>query len=77
MSPLADRAVPGSGPNNRDDWKHWIDADGDCQDIRQEVLVEESLEEVTFESSGHCRVATGSGWAFTPVRCLPIRLTST
>ena len=43
----------------RDDWKHWTDADGDCQDARQEVLVEESLVSVTYETDRECRVETG------------------
>ena len=53
---------------DRGDWKHWVDEDGDCQDARQEVLVEESLDEVTFETDRQCRVEA-SRWygAFTGV----------
>ena len=58
---LAD--IPGY---NRSEWKHWTDEDGDCQDARQEVLISESLVEVTFESDKNCRVATGRWYgAFT------------
>ena len=48
---------------DRDDWKHWSDEDGDCQDARQEVLIEESLKPVTFETDEKCRVEAGQWWA--------------
>lgn len=43
---------------NRRDWKHWVDEDGDCQDARQEVLIEESSEPVVLDDRG-CRVESG------------------
>lgn len=43
---------------SRNDYKHWIDEDKDCQDTRQEVLIEESLEKVTLDEKG-CRVLKG------------------
>jgi hypothetical protein len=46
---------------NRDDWDHWIDADGDCQDTRDEILIRDSLKPVTYYSNAKCRV-TGGLW---------------
>ena len=57
---IAVAAIPADIPEySRSQWKHWIDEDGDCQDARQETLIQESLVEVTFESGKKCRVAMG------------------
>ena len=37
----------------------WIDVDNDCQNMCDEVLLEESLIPVTFETAKHCKVVSG------------------
>ena len=44
---------------DRDEWNHWIDENGDCQNTRHEVLIEESFETVTYTNDTFCSVSTG------------------
>ena len=43
---------------NRKEFGGWIDADKDCQDTRQEVLIRQSAIPVTFDEKG-CKVLAG------------------
>lgn len=45
---------------NRSDWNHWEDFDRDCQNTRHELLIAQSLVEVTYTSDSRCYVATGA-----------------
>ncbi len=62
---------------NRKLYPHWIDADGDCQSTRQEVLIEESVDPVVLDEMG-CKVLSGrwydqyTGETFTDPRLLDI-----
>ena len=44
---------------NRKDYLHWIDEDRDCQNTRNEVLIQESLDPVSFKSKKGCKVLSG------------------
>ena len=58
---LAVSEVPADLPAyDRDDWPHWMDEDGDCQDARQETLIAESAAPVRFKTDKRCRVVSGS-----------------
>ena len=53
---------PQGSPSNTYDRKqfgNWIDADGDCQNTRHEVLIEESFIPVTFKTPRQCFVISG------------------
>lgn len=54
---------------SRTDYKHWIDADKDCQNTRQEVLIVESLEKVTLDKKA-ARWLRENGMILTPINTL-------
>lgn len=65
---IAIQAEVNNPPYKRSLYKHWIDADKDAEDTRQEVLIEESLLPVTVQenSRGRRKVVSGLwGGAYT------------
>jgi len=54
----------GSTTYARTYFKHWIDANGDCQNTRPEVLITESKVTPTYTTSRHCTVATGKWYSY-------------
>jgi hypothetical protein len=57
-------AESGSSTYDRAKFPHWIDANGDCQDTRAEVLISESRATVRYTSSSHCTVSTGKWYSW-------------
>lgn len=63
---------------DRDDWPHWIDKDGDCQNERAEALIKVSKVAVKFKRNKGCTVTQGqwvdpySGQTFTQASKLDI-----
>ncbi|WP_102794326.1 HNH endonuclease family protein [Bowmanella denitrificans] len=54
-------ATPPSADNyDRNDWPHWVDSDGDCQNTRAEVLIAQSRLQVSFDDGETCRVLLGT-----------------
>jgi hypothetical protein len=43
----------------REEFKHWIDSDGDCQNTRDEILIRDSLMTPKFKTKKMCKVISG------------------
>ena len=63
-------AVPTAAESNsgydRTLFKHWVDANGDCQNARAEVLISEREADtpLTYTTSGKCTVSTGRWFSY-------------
>ncbi len=57
-------AEGGSTTYDRSYFRHWIDSNGDCQNTRAEVLIDESRITPTYTSSSRCTVASGRWYSY-------------
>jgi hypothetical protein len=64
LAGLTTAAEAGSSTYDRTYFKHWIDANGDCQNTRQEVLIYESRITPTYTSASHCTVLRGKWYSY-------------
>jgi hypothetical protein len=48
-----------AGEYNRAGWPHWVDADGDCQDTRSEILIRDNTGTIKFKRNKPCNVSWG------------------
>ena len=62
---------------DRDDWNHWTDSDDDCQDARQEVLVAESRNTISFKTDRGVASPPANGSLPTPAPSSPTPESST
>lgn len=60
---LSVTAESGNSSYDRTYFKHWIDANADCQDTRHEVLLSESRVAPTYSSS-RCTVTKGKWYSY-------------
>ena len=59
-SRLVGPRVSGSQNYRREDYLiSWIDEDGDCQNLRHEMLIRDTLSDITFTNPNRCTVNTG------------------
>ena len=64
MGRLTVSAEKGSSTYERVKFKHWVDADGDCQNTRAEVLIAESKVTPNYTSRRRCTVAEGEWYSY-------------
>jgi hypothetical protein len=64
LSKLTVAAEAGSSTYDRAKFKHWTDANGDCQNTRAEVLIAETRATITYSSSSHCTVSKGKWYSY-------------
>ena len=64
LSKLTVKSETGNSSYSRTYFKHWIDANRDCQNTRAEVLIAESKVTPRYTTSRHCTVATGKWYSY-------------
>jgi hypothetical protein len=61
---LSQKTESGSTTYSRTYFKQWIDANGDCQNTRAEVLIAESKATPKFTTTRHCTVLSGRWYSY-------------